>query len=140
MAPATAPKPAPFSGLRDVLNTIVLSLTLLSMITGGIIFFTGGFQLKNQAVVEDLSSKMTALQRSMDAMQARFDSLPRPSDYAAQDAHLSRLDNAITDLRDHAISDLRDRIAAGEAINAAVKARVDRLEAGSNIPIRIPRN
>lgn len=92
---------------------------------------TGGFTLKNQSAMSDLDQKVSQIQVSVDKLQARLDTMPRPSDYTAQETHLSRLDNAL--------AEMRDRVATDEAISAGVKARVDRLEAGTNAPIRIPR-
>lgn len=39
-------------------------------------------------------------QATLDKIMARLEAMPRPSDYAQQDAHLGRLDSAVQELRE----------------------------------------
>lgn len=127
----TAPRPAPLQSIQPYLNLMVVCLALGGGLFTALTALTGGFTLKNQSAMSDLDQKVSQIQVSVDKLQARLDTMPRPSDYTAQETHLSRLDNAL--------AEMRDRVATDEAISAGVKARVDRLEAGTNAPIRIPR-
>lgn len=86
-------------------------LVLLGAIYTIVVWGTGGLKLQSQIDLEQVRSQLSSIQaaqtdqalraqQAQDRIIARLDALPRPADYAQQDAHLSRLDAAIGELRD----------------------------------------
>lgn len=124
--------------------TLASSLVSIGAVCWGLtIWFTGGLRPQTQIDQDGFKAQLASIQDAQkvqanevrmwrDEMIGRFDRLPRPSDYANQDAHLSRIDTAI--------SSISDRITADELKAVEIATQVRRLTDGTTAPLRFPRS
>ena len=123
--------------------TFLGGLIAVLVFLGGIAAWCfGGLKWQSQIDLDAFKQQLTNIQQaqaaqaqqnqaSQDRIIARLDALPRPSDYANQEAHLSHLDGAV--------QALGDRMTADEVATARFSAKLDALTAGGAAGMRNPR-
>src|SRR6185312_15289531 len=100
-------------------------------LAGGIAWLAGGLRPQTQVAVEELNTQIGQVQTAISQLKDRIDAMPRVADFAAHEAHLSRIDGQI--------AAMGDRMTADEIKAADVAAQVKALHNGTAAPIRIPR-
>ena len=123
--------------------TFLGGLIAVLVFVGGILAWCfGGLKLQSQIDLEAFKTQLNNIQQaqatqaqqnqaSQERIIGRLDALPRPSDYANQEAHLSHLDAAV--------QALGDRMTADEVATARIAAKLDALSAGGAAGVRNPR-
>src|SRR6185437_2458335 len=124
----------PASVLTQVKEAVLLTgalIVVLGALGGGVAWMAGGLRPETQVAVDELKAQIGALQASVAQIKDRIDAMPRVADFAAHEAHLSRIDGQI--------AAMGDRMTADEIKAADVAAQVKALHNGTAAPIRIPR-
>ncbi len=110
--------------LREIRDWASPVATWLVIGLGAVLWITGGIHPQSQTQYEELTRQVAELQRTLGAINDKINLMPRPSDYAAQNDHLARIDNEITALG--------DRITSDEIRASAADARTQRLIDGAD--------
>lgn len=124
----------PASLLTQVKEAVLLAgaaIVVMATLAGGVTWLAGGLRPGSQVAVEELKAQMTQLQGAISQLKDRIDAMPRVTDFAAHEAHLSHIDGQI--------AAMGDRMTADEIKAADVAAQVNALRAGTAAPIRTPR-
>jgi hypothetical protein len=117
----------PEAWAEQILKTLQIIASVFVIITGlagGLIWLTGGFRPQNQVAADELTSKVNSIQRAVDAIQMQLSTMPRPTDFSSQDAHLARIDQEI--------GVFSDRLTHDEIAAAALAALVSQNAASNN--------
>ena len=123
--------------MKEIAATIASVIVIFGGISAAALWLTGGFEPQSRVEIKEMATKITDMQQTLAEMQHSLRAMPRPIDYANQDAHLSRLDGQVSALGDRVGRDEVD--AAGMKSDAAsTKSLVQRLLDAST-PIRQPR-
>lgn len=113
------------------LPRILIVISTLSVLYAVLTWFTGGLRPQSQIDLENLKLQMSEMRSGVAVCNSRLDALPRASDFAEWQAHLSRLD-AVYD-------SLRDRLTAEEYATKDNTAGLRDLLSGTKTPVRNPR-
>lgn len=109
-----APTRLTIADRANSLVSFVGGLIGILVFIGGIgVWATGGLKWQSEVDLQSLRNQLTNIQTAQDRIAARLDSYPRPTDFAEVEAHLARVDNAMT--------------AASERLTVAVQAVADRM-------------
>ena len=120
--------------LTQVKEAVLLAgaaIVVFGAVAGGIAWLAGGLRPQTQVAVEELNTQIGQVQTAISQLKDRIDNMPRVTDFAAHEAHLSRIDGQI--------AAMGDRMTADEIKAADVAAQVNALRSGTAAPIRVPR-
>lgn len=144
--PKDIPSGGWFSASKDIVTFIGGLIAVLVFFGSILAWATGGLKLQSQVDIDQFRTQLNSIQvdqkNQFTGIMARLDALPRPSDYATQEAHLGRLDNnlsALTDRMINAMATLSDRMSKDEVISGELAGRLTTITAGGASATRNPR-
>jgi hypothetical protein len=120
--------------LTQVKEAVLLAgaaIVVIGALGGGVAWMAGGLRPQTQVAVDELNVQMGQIQTAISQLKDRIDAMPRVTDFAAHEAHLSHIDGQI--------AAMGDRMTADEIKAADVAAQVNALRTGTAAPIRVPR-
>lgn len=97
------PRPNPptlFVQIFRSLPAVLLIAGVIGLLYSPLSWLTGGFRPQTQIDVETLKAQSSDLRSQVAVCNSRLDAMPRSSDFAGWEAHLSRLDARLDALGD----------------------------------------
>lgn len=127
---------------RDIIAAVVGIIVILGVPGALIMWYTGGFKPQSAIAQERLSDKVDSVLAKVDKIEKRFDEIPTPKEFDAENARISNLAHELSTTQSAFI----DRFTTDELQAAALSGRigilstrVDNLTAGTNQEVRQPR-
>ena len=115
--------------LKDAVTVGGSACAIVLGLATGTAWLTGGLKPGMQVQGEQIQASVDRLAKQVSQMADKIDAMPRPSDYAAIDAHFARIDALL--------ESLRSRMDKADVDGATLRTRLDRLD---GTPLRAPRN
>ena len=115
--------------LKDGVTVAGGACAIVLGLAAGAAWLTGGLKPGVQIQSEQIQASVDRLARQVSEIAGKIDTMPRPSDYAAIDAHFAKIDAAL--------DTLRSRMDKADVDAATLRTKVDRLD---GTPLRTPRN